>query len=125
MIEATFTVESWDEDPVDERSPKITRAAVTTRYQGGIEGTSRVDYVMVYGDDGTAATTALERLECTIGERSGTIVLRAVGGYADGAATGDLEVLAAYGTGDFAGVEGKGTMRADPAGTVKLDLLGV
>lgn len=122
MIEATFTVEDWDENPVDDGDPRITHAGVTMRYSGGIEGTARVDYVMVYGDDGTAASTSLERLDCTIGERSGTLVLRSVGGYADGAATGDLEVLAAYGTGDFAGVEGKGTMRADPSGSVKLDL---
>ena len=56
--------------------------------------------------------TALERIDATIGDKTGTLVLRHVGGFANGAATADIEVLADFGSGDFAGVTGSGTMIA-------------
>ncbi|CAN5770042.1 hypothetical protein BH24ACT5_BH24ACT5_16780 [soil metagenome] len=77
---------------------------------------------MVYGDGGAAALAAIERIDATVGEREGALVLRHVGGFEDGAATADIEVLADFGTGDFAGVTGRGSMRADPGGTMELDI---
>ena len=122
MIEAEFEVTGWDEQPVDGAEPKITHTSVTKTFTGQLEGTSQLDYVMVYGNDGAAALTALERIDARIGQRAGCLVLRHVGGFADGAATADIEVLAEFGTGDFAGVQGTGSMRADPAGSMRLEL---
>lgn len=122
MIEAEFEVTGWDEKPVDDAQPKITHTSVTKTFTGQLEGTSQLSYLMVYGDDGAAALTALERIDARVGERSGCLVLRHVGGFADGAATADIEVLADFGTGDFAGVAGVGSMRADPAGSMRLEL---
>ena len=124
MIESTFDVTGWDESPVDDTQPKITQTSVTKSFAGDLEGSSQMNYVMVYDDDGSAGLVALERIDATIGDRSGCILLRHVGQFADGAATADIEVLPEFGTGDFAGVSGTGTMRADPSGTMSLDLDG-
>ena len=56
----------------------------------------------------------------TFGGKSGSLVLQHVGGYADGAATAELTVLS--GTGDLADAAGTGDFRADPAGSITLDL---
>jgi hypothetical protein len=47
-------------------------------------------------------------------------VLQHVGKYADGAATAALTVLS--GTGDLAEAAGTGDFRADPAGSITIDL---
>lgn len=122
MIEATFEIDDWNEDPVDDSSPKLTETIATKRFSGDIDGTSTIGYTMVYGENGTAVVVGIERVEATIGDRSGTLVLRHVGQFADGAATADITVMAEYGAGDFAGVTGSGAMRADPDGSMSLEL---
>jgi hypothetical protein len=91
-------------------------------FSGDIEGPSTIAYTMAYGRDGTACVVGVERLAATIGERTGTLLLRHVGGFAEGAATATIEIVGDHGTGDFATVGGSGTMRADPAGIMKLSL---
>jgi uncharacterized glyoxalase superfamily protein PhnB len=123
-MRATFTVTDWNEELVDETAPRITRVRARKAFEGDVVGTSTIAYQLVYGDDGTAVTLGVERLDATIGDRSGTLVLQHVGRFADGAATADITVVADYGTGDFAGVGGAGSMRADPSGAMDLDLFG-
>lgn len=122
MTESEFQIDGWDEQPIDDVEPKLTRTTVSKTFTGDLTGTSQMVYAMIYDNDGNAMLTALERIDATIGERTGQLVLRHTGGFADGAATADIEVLAQHGTGDFAGVTGTGSMRADPAGTMTLDL---
>lgn len=111
----------WDEQPFEEwDGGKLTRARVSTKYAGGIEGSSVLEYLMSYGPDGAVTYVALERVKGTVDGRSGGLVLRHVGTFADGAANSDLTVVG--GSGDFAGAGGSGTMVADPAGRVSLDL---
>ena len=123
-FDATFAIDGWDEAPVDDRTPKITNAHVQKTFSGDITGTSQMEYVMSYAEDGTASVVGLERLTCEIGDREGTIVIRHVGGFDGGAATADLLVVPEAGSGDFEGVSGNGTMKADPSGSMTLDLGG-
>lgn len=122
MADATFDIDDWNESPIDDDAPRITQVIATKSFSGEIKGHSTISYTMAYGEDGSALVLGIERLAATIGTRSGTLVLRHVGRFADGAATSDIEVVAAYGTDDFAGVAGTGGMRADPSGSMKLDL---
>jgi predicted transcriptional regulator len=122
--EATFTVENWDEKPYDEidADRKLTQAAVTMKYAGGIEGTAAVQWLMAYAADGTATVVGIERITGTIDGREGSVVIQHVGGYSDGAARAELTVVAGSGTGALTGVTGTGTFLADPNGKVTLDL---
>jgi hypothetical protein len=120
-LDATFEIAGWDEQPfVEWEGGKLTRARVSTKYAGGIEGGSVLEYLMSYGPDGSVTYVAMERVEATAGDRRGGLVLRHVGTFADGAANSELAVVG--GSGDFAGASGAGTMVADPAGRVSLDL---
>ena len=121
-MKATFEVSSWDETPVQEwDGGKLTKASITKKYSGDIEGDAVLEYILAYRPDGTAAFVGIERITGSADGRSGALVLQQVGNYADGAATADLTVVG--GSGDLADVEGTGTMVADPSGRVTLDLI--
>ncbi len=123
-FEARFDVEQWDESTFDDQSgtPKVTRARVTKRYSGDVEGTSTTEWLMAYAKDGSARFVGLERISGSIDGRKGSLVLQHVGSYEDGAAKGDLEVIDGAGSGALLSAAGDGRFLADPGGSVKLDL---
>lgn len=120
-LEATFEIAGWDEQPyVEWEGGKLTRASVSTKYAGGIEGGSVLEYLMSYAADGSVTYVAMERVNGTASGRSGGLVLRHIGTFSDGAAKSELTVVG--GSGDFDGAAGAGTMVADPGGRVSIDL---
>ena len=120
-VEATFEIAGWDEKPyVEWEGGKLTRASVSTKYAGGIEGGSVLEYLMSYGPDGSVTYVGMERVSGSAGGRQGGLVLRHIGTFTDGAAKSELTVVG--GSGDFEGAAGSGSMVADPAGRVSLDL---
>jgi len=67
---------------------------------------------MAYGDDGSAAFVGLERVVGKIGDRSGTFVLQHTGTFDGKIAKADLSVVPGSGTGDLAGMTGRGSFEA-------------
>jgi hypothetical protein len=124
-IEATFEIASWDETPFDEtdEAAKLTEALVAKKYTGDIKGTSTTKWLMAYAPDKTALYVGVERIKGTVGGRSGTLVLLHDGSYQDGVASADLRI--ASGTDELADAAGTGKFRADPSGSITLDLDGI
>ena len=108
--EATFKIESWEEQPYDEieGAPKLTRAKVGKTYQGDIEGESTLEYLMMYRKDGTASFVGLERVVGSLSGRSGSFVLQHKGSFHGGTATVDWFVVPGSGTGELSGLRGEG-----------------
>jgi hypothetical protein len=106
--EATFKVKGWDEQPWDtaEGQPKMTRSEVTKSFEGDLTGSSHLQYLMTYREDGTADFVAMERIQGTLGGKRGTFVLRHVGAFVDGAASGTWSVVDGSGTDDLQGLTG-------------------
>jgi hypothetical protein len=123
-IEARFEVVSWDETPFDggDDATKLTEALVSKHYEGDIDGTSTTKWLMAYAPDKSALFVGVENITGTIGGKKGGIVLLHDGEYRDGVASAVLRV--ASGTGELAGAAGTGKFRADPAGSITLDLDG-
>ncbi len=123
-IEATFEIKNWDETPFDEGVgvSKLTEALVEKTYSGDIEGTSTTKWLMAYAPDKTAAYVGIERIKGTVGGRHGSLVLMHEGTFEGGAATADLRVVS--GTDQLSGASGSGKFRADPAGSLTLNLDG-
>jgi hypothetical protein len=123
-LSATFEVKSWDETPFDDLDdvPKMTRAVVSKTYAGDIEGSSTTEWLMAYAADGSATFVGLERITGQIHDRTGTLVLRHTGSYADGAARADLTVVEGANSGDLGSASGEGAFLADPGGSVSLVL---
>jgi Protein of unknown function (DUF3224) len=124
-IEARFEVASWDETPFEDGddTTKLTEARVSKRYDGDIEGTSTTKWLMAYAPDESALFVGVEHITGTIGGKKGGIVLLHDGEYRDGVASAELRV--ASGTDELSDVAGTGKFRADPAGSMTLDLDGV
>lgn len=123
-VSGRFEVTAWDEHAFDRRAgaAKLTKARVRKTYRDGIDGESVTEWVMAYQQDGTARFVGVERIAGSVDGRTGTLVVSHVGTFADGAATAELSVIEGAGSGDFAGVGGRGSFRADPAGRVDLQL---
>ena len=122
-VSATFEVKDWVETPLDEvEMPKVTRAVVAKTYSGDIDGTSTTEWLMSYAEDGSATFVGMERISGSVGGREGSFVVKHDGKYEGGAAVGSLTVVRGSGTDALTSVEGEGTFRADPAGSVRLNI---
>ncbi|MGH3678202.1 MAG: DUF3224 domain-containing protein [Mycobacterium sp.] len=124
-LEARFEIANWDETPFEDGddASKLTEALVSKRYTGDIEGTSMTKWLVAYEPDKTATYVGIEHITGTVGGKRGGLVLLHDGVFSDGVATATLRVVS--GTDDLAGAAGTGKFRADPAGSITLDLDGV
>jgi uncharacterized protein DUF3224 len=108
---ARFAIKSWDEKPYSEGPdlPKLTRASVTKSYTGDIEGEGKVEYLMMYRPDGSAAFVGLERIVGRIGGKSGAFVLQRTGVFENGQAKETYTVIPGSGSGELGALRGDGT----------------
>jgi hypothetical protein len=108
---ARFAIKSWDEKPYSEGEdlPKLTRASVTKTYTGEIEGEGRVEYLMMYRKDGSAAFVGLERVTGRIGGKTGSFVLQRIGVFEGGQAKESYSVISGSATGELQGLVGDGS----------------
>lgn len=124
-LQGEFTLSSWDEKTYAEREGdrKLTRATVTQDLAGDIVGKGQVEWLMSYGEDGTAHFVGLQQFEGVIDGREGSVILETIGGFDGKEATWDATVLEGSGTGEWAGMRGEGHFRAPhgPKATFELD----
>jgi Protein of unknown function (DUF3224) len=122
---STFRYDSWEENPYveTEEGGKLSRASVKQAISGDIEGRGEVEWLMCYRPDQTADFVGLQRVVGALGGRSGSFVLESSGTYDGTEARGALTVVRGSGTGDLAGIVGRGEFRAPhgPEAQVSLD----
>lgn len=108
---ARFAIKSWDEQPYGEGkdSPRLTRAVVTKSFTGDIEGEGRVEYLMMYRGDGSAAFVGLEQVVGRMAGKAGSFVLQRSGTFEGGVAKESYSVIPGSGTGELLGLRGEGT----------------
>jgi hypothetical protein len=106
-----FNITGWDEKPYDEGPdlPKLTRAVVTKTFTGDIVGEGQVEYLMMYGSDGSASFVGLERVTARIGDKTGTFVLQRIGVFESGQAKESYSVIPGSATGELRGLRGEGS----------------
>jgi hypothetical protein len=107
---ARFAITTWDEKPFSEgpNLPKLTRASVAKTLTGDIEGEGKVEYLMMYREDGSATFVGLERVVARIGSKTGTFVLQRTGTFENGQAKESYSVIPGSATGDLLGLKGDG-----------------
>jgi hypothetical protein len=120
--EATFSITGWEEHTLLEISSgaKITQAKVTQRYQGDLEATASIDYLMSYSSDGTAQFVGYETITGSIEDFRGSFVIQHIGTFANGIARSSWTVVKGAGTGDFVTLYGLGDYIAGHEGTAKV-----
>src|SRR5262249_34206483 len=107
---ARFAIKSWDEKPYSEGPdmPKLTQASVTKTYRGDIEAEGQVEYLMMYGSDGSATFVGLERVVGRMAGKSGALVLQRTGVFEGGQAKESYSVIPGSATGELRGLQGDG-----------------
>ena len=110
VANARFAIMSWDEKPYSEGPdlPKLTRAAVAKTFTGDIEGEGHVEYLMMYGSDGSATFVGLEQVVGRLAGKAGSFVLQRTGTFENGVAKESYVVVAGSGTGELRGLRGQG-----------------
>lgn len=114
----TMKWEPWKPQPFAEGdgAPMLFRGSVVNHYTGDLTGTSAQECLIHARADGSHPFYALERVTGEIEGRSGSFVLQVNGVVRPGVAEGELTVLEESGTGELAGIAGKGTYRSDNVG---------
>ncbi|MEU5106921.1 DUF3224 domain-containing protein [Streptomyces sp. NPDC021354] len=108
----TFAFANWDENTVGEAGDgtKLARATVTNSYSGTLEAErTTCEYAITYFTDKTGVCTGYELVTGTLDGRTGSFVLVQHGTFGeDGKIHCSLEVVPGSGTGELAGLTGKG-----------------
>ena len=108
---ARFAISNWDEKPYSEGQdlPRLTRASVTKTFTGDIEGEGRVEYLMMYRSDGSAAFVGLERVVGGISGKTGSFVLQRSGVFESGQAKESYFVIPGSATAELQDLQGDGS----------------
>ena len=72
-------------------------------------GEGHVEYLMMYGADGSATFVGLERIVGNLAGKSGSFVLQRTGRFENGMAKESYVVIPGSGTGELRGLRGEGT----------------
>jgi len=122
---SSFTVDSWDEDPFDEREgAKLTRTRLTKTFRGDIEGTTTGEFLMAYAaEEVSAGYVGLDRFSGSVHGRSGGFVLQHAATADRGTQSARLTVVPDSATGDLRGLRGEAEIVIAPDGghTIILD----
>lgn len=115
VVDTTFRVVQWNEAAVDEieAGPKLVRAHVTKRFAGGLNGESKLEYLMMYAPDGTATFVGLERVSGRLLGKTGTFVIEQQGMFRAGTARAKCMIVPASGTGELEELKGHGELIAE------------
>ena len=106
-LNGEFEITSWEESTYDTFGDggKLTRVEVEASYEGDLSGTASVEYLMAYAGKESARFVGQQRFKGDAGDRTGSVVLQLSGTF-------DGSTVNATGTGDFAGMEGRGSFSA-------------
>jgi hypothetical protein len=115
----TLEITSWREETYADlgNGSRCTRAHVTQRFHGDIEGEGCVEYLLMNPDETYAFYVGLQRVVGRIGERAGSFMLQTNGSYSEGRPSEDWFVVPGSGTGELKGLAGIGGYRP-PVGEV-------
>ncbi len=110
----TFAVTSGGEEPYEELDGglKLTHASGTQVFSGDLAAEGAIHWLMLYRSDKTAQFVGLQRITGSVGGRRGTFVLAADGEHDGTGSRISWTVIPRSGTGDLAGIRGKGTLVA-------------
>lgn len=123
MAKSEFKIKSWEEKPYfeGENNVKLTRAVITKSYEGEIQGSGALDYLMAYNPDGSASFVGIERIEGKIGAKSGSFILSHEGTFQKGVASACFKVIKGSATEALQGLSGEGGFTTGHAESVLIE----
>jgi hypothetical protein len=93
-LKGHFQIKDWQETTQSEHvQGKRSLANVKLEYSGDIVGTSELQYLLSYQEDGCAEFVGFETIQASVKDNSGCLILRHVGRFVDGVANSQFEVI--------------------------------
>lgn len=120
---AAFTFDRWDSVPIisepinDADGFTLSRTSMAKTFTGELRGTSVGELLMATAPEDSAAYSGFERVTATIGDRSGSFVLRHVAHMSGGGGAMELPVMPGSGTGGLTGLTGEAEIVRHDDGT--------
>lgn len=113
-LNGEFEITSSEESTYDTFGDggKLTRVEVEASYEGDLQGTASVEYLMAYAGKESARFVGQQRFKGDAGDRTGSVVLQLSGTFDGSTVNATSTVVSGTGTGDFAGMEGRGSFSA-------------
>jgi hypothetical protein len=121
---AIFVNTTYDEEPpYDDRDGTVLgRIHITRTFEGDLQGESSAELLTARTKAGSAAYLALDRVAGRLGDRSGSFVLSHHGTVSSSGGANAASVVPDSGTGELAGLRGRGSISVDDDGTHRLAL---
>lgn len=120
---ATFVNTSYEEEPYDDREGTVLgRIHIARTFEGDLEGESSAELLTARTEVGSATYLALDRVGGRLGGRSGSFVLAHHGTITAAGADNAASVVPDSGTGELAGLRGRGSISVADDGTHTLTL---
>ncbi|MFK7730697.1 MAG: DUF3224 domain-containing protein [Pseudomonadales bacterium] len=118
LAEGSFTIDSWDETTVDERDDgtRLNKASIVQNYSGDIDGSSKVEYLMLHAADKSARFLGFETVQASIGGKQGSFVLQHDGKFSIGVASSTFKVVSGSGRGGLMNISGSGSFTSTGEG---------
>lgn len=115
---STFEIDSWDEEPYDEREgTKLARVRVAKTFSGDVEGASTTNLLLAYGaEEGSAAYVGFERVVGSIHGRPGSFVLHHTATSSPDGRSATWSIVPNTGTGGLLGLRGEAEISVGPNG---------
>lgn len=124
----TFRMLTWNEQ-TDETTDglKLTRVRATMAYEGAIAGEGEVEFLMHSPDGLVTQFLGFERIAGTVEGRTGSVVVRHVGTFAEGTARSRWTVVPNSGRDGLTGLRGEGSYGdgAEEGGRAPYTFVGV
>jgi len=115
---SAFEIESWEEEPYDEREGvKLTRTRLTKAFRGDVEGESAAELLMAYGsEEGSTAYVGFERVNGSVNGQQGSFILHhnATSDGPRGERSSALSVTPDSATGELRGMRGEASISVEP-----------
>ena len=120
----TFEVLSGSEEAIREAEgePRLAHASGTQRFSGGIESDGAIDWLMCYLPGGGARFVGLQRITGSVGARTGSFVMEAIGDHDGRQSTARWRIIAGSGSGELTGITGTGSFHAPGGRTASYEL---
>lgn len=115
--ESAFEITGWDEEDVhDADGVRIYRVKVAKSITGELEGTAQGWMTMAMAPGDSAAYVGFDRLEVTVGGRTGAFVIRHNASMHAGGGDASWDIVPGSGTGDLVGIHGTASVARDDDG---------
>jgi|tagenome__1003787_1003787.scaffolds.fasta_scaffold19949186_1 hypothetical protein len=124
MLEGSFENTGWEEKTVEDLPDgrKLTHAAVTQDFTGGVAGNGAAQWLMAYRPDGTAHFVGLQRVSGSVEERKGVFVVETIGDFDGQTARWEATIVPGSGADELEGIAGSGTFEAPLGSTAQFTM---